>query len=64
MEKTNEFLSQECWSDASRTVIKKKSVGQRILDLLCDHKTTIELSGRVITLLAVLLYKAKKIRGT
>ena len=47
-------------SDASSTIVKKKSVGQRIRDFLCDHKTTIVLSGCVVTLLAALVYVAKK----
>ena len=59
MENRNDFLSVDCMSDASRTVIRKKSAGQRIRYFWHDHKTTIVLSGCVV-LLAALLYKAKK----
>ena len=47
-------------SDAAGTVVKRTSVGQRVRDFLCDHKTTIVLSGCVVTLLAALVFVAKK----
>ena len=60
METSNDVLGEDFMSDAAGTVVKRRSVGQRVLDFLCDHKTTIVLSGCVVTLLPALVYVAKR----
>ena len=45
---------------ASLTIKKKTSVGQRIWAFLCENRTTITLSVVSITLLASILYLAKR----
>ena len=62
MDTSNDVLGEDFMSDAAGTIVKKKSVGQRISDFLCDHKTTIVLSGCVVTLLAALVFVLKNTR--